>query len=189
MNRWMTRLATRSRRTARCARVRVMAALLAGAGALAPAATTAQTEHDATVSNFGLAVDLCLQHLRDRNPVESFRAAGFEVIPMDEGTFDFAAPGVTGFLAPLVLTGWCWVASEDLSYAQAETIAHERALFRYPQGVSGQATRGFSIEIAPGADCSGLSVMHANRITTLIMTNVPFWEGCESPSGGAVFFN
>jgi hypothetical protein len=149
----------------------------------------ARSQTEATASNFGLAVDLCLQHVRDRNPVDAFRAAGFDVVPMDEGTFDFSAPGVTGFLAPLLLTGWCWVSSEELTYAQAETIAYERALFRFPQGVSGPAERGWSIEIAPGADCSGLTVLHANRIHTLIMTNVPFWEGCDSPATGAVYFN
>lgn len=168
---------------------RVPSAFAFSALALTAGPAPAQTDPAVVESNFGLAVDLCLQHVRDRDPVDTFREAGFEVTPMDEGTFDFAAPGVTGFLAPLLLTGWCWVGSEELSYAQAETIAYERALFRYPEGVSGPAERGFSIEIAPGADCSGLSVMHANRIHTLIMTNVPFWEGCDSPTTGAVYFN
>jgi hypothetical protein len=152
----------------------------------APAA--AQTEAEAIASNFGLAVDICLQHLRDRNPVETFRAAGFTVTAQDEGTFNFDTLGVSGFLAPLLPTEWCWVGSDRLTYAQAETIAYERALFRYPQGVSGPTAPGFSIEIAPGDTCSGLTVLHANRIATLIVTNSPFWEGCGAPGTGGILF-
>ena len=61
---------------------------LAAVAALATSPAPAQTEAEAIASNFGLAVDLCLQHTRDRNPVDAFRAAGFTVTPSDEGTFN-----------------------------------------------------------------------------------------------------
>lgn len=154
-----------------------------------PKGALAQSEAEAAISNFGLAVDLCLQHVQDRDPVEAFRAAGFQVTATDEGSFDFEAPGVSGFLSPLLLTGWCWVGSDAIPYSSAETIAFERAVFRYPDGTSGPAERGWSIEISPSSDCSGLTVRHANSIHTLILTNVPHWTGCESAATGAVYFN
>jgi hypothetical protein len=162
--------------------------VLALAAALAAGPAAAQTEAEAIASNFGLAVDLCLQHVRDRNPVESFRAAGFVVRAADEGTFDIDTLGVSGFLAPLVPSEWCWIGSDRLSRAQVEAIAHERALYRYPQGVSGPATPGFALEFPPVTNCAGLTVAQAGRITTLIVTNSPIWEGCAAPDTGGILF-
>lgn len=151
---------------------------------LAGAPANAQTDAAVAESNFGLAVDLCLQHVRSRDPVEAFREAGFEVTPADEGTFEFVAPGVSGFLSPLTVLQWCLVETEVLDFATVQRIGHERALYRYPDGVSG----------APGdtrtADgCPSLNVAHANRIWTLEFKNVPFWEGCARPDTGGILFN
>ena len=159
--------------------------LIAGLMAAAlgvPSAVRATNE--AVVANFGLAVDLCLQHLRDRNPVDAFRTAGFEVTPADEGTFDFMAYGVEGYLAPLTLEQWCWVQSDALDFATVQRIGHERALFRYPQGVAGAPRTG-----ATADGCPSLNVAHANRLWTLGFKNVPFWEGCDRPETGGIMFN
>lgn len=143
----------------------------------------AQDETAAIASNFGLAVDLCLQHLRDRDPVADFEVAGFSVTPADEGTFAFSTLGVSGFLAPLLPTEWCWVESDRLTLAEVERIGYERALFRYPQGISGPAARG---GLANG--CPGLNVAHGNRITTLEFRNAGFFQGCDAPETGGILF-
>jgi len=145
----------------------------------------AQTETEVAASNFALAVDLCLQNVRTADTApDSFRAAGFTLRDADEGTFIFNAPGVSGFLSPLLITEWCWVESLQLNFAQVQTIGHERALYRYPQGTSGPAQRG---ELANG--CPSISLLVANRIAMLEFRNAGFWEGCDSPETGGVLFN
>jgi hypothetical protein len=148
-----------------------------------PAQAPAPAPSSAAESNFGLAVDLCLQHLAGRDPADAFRAAGFTVTPMDEGTFDIDAPGVSGFLAPLLPTEWCWVESETLNFATVARIAYERALFRYPQTVTGPAARG---TLANGCPSLGLSA--GGRIHLLEIRNAGFFEGCDSPATGGVLF-
>lgn len=158
-------------------------------GAVCALPMPARAVDEAAASNLALAIDLCLQNVRGRDAVDDFRAAGFTVTPMDEGTFGVDAYGVEGWLAPLLVLGWCWMGSERLPYQDVARIAHERALFRFPQGVSGPPERAFSSELVPNARCAGFNVAHANRVFTLVITNAPHWEGCDDPATGGVEFN
>jgi hypothetical protein len=153
------------------------------AAAMVAAPVTAQTEAEAIASNFGLAVDLCLQHTRDKNPVDAFRAAGFTVTPSDEGTFNIDTLGVSGFLAQLLPTEWCWVESGALSLTEVQRIGYERALFRHPQGVAGPAARG---TLANG--CPSISLAIDGRITLLEFRNAGFFQGCNAPETGGILF-
>ena len=156
---------------------------LAAVAALAASPAPAQTEAEAIASNFGLAVDLCLQHTRDRNPVDAFRAAGFTVTPADEGTYNVETLGVSGFLAPLLLNEWCWVESRQLPLADVQRIGYERALFRHPQAGAQPAARG---TLANG--CPSISLAIGGRITLLEFRNAGFFQGCNAPDTGGILF-
>jgi hypothetical protein len=150
---------------------------------IGPQPLAAQTEAEAIASNFGLAVDLCLQHVHDRDPVAAFQAAGFAVTPADEGTFNISTLGVTGFLAPLLPTEWCWIESDRLSLADVQRIGYERALYRYPQGGAAPATRD---TLANG--CPSTTIAVSGRITLLEFRNAGFFAGCNAPETGGLLF-
>lgn len=134
--------------------------------------------------NMAVATDLCLQNVRTPEAApNAFLEAGFTLMDADEGTYNFEANGVSGFLAPLLLTEWCWIESHELTFSNVQEIGHERASLRYPGGVSGTAQRG---ELANG--CPSLTIIVANRIAMLESRNAGFWDGCDDLQTGGILF-
>lgn len=135
-------------------------------------------------TNMAIATDICLQNARtpDAAPV-AFSEAGFTLKDADEGTYNFEAAGVAGFVAPLVTTEWCWIESRSLTFLDVQEIGHERASIRYPEGVFGKAQRG---ELANG--CPSMTIVIANRLAMLEFRNAGFWEGCDDPATGGILF-
>lgn len=103
----------------------------------------------------------------------------------DEGTFEFAGAGVSGFLAPVDPTAWCWVQSEFLTLEVVQDITHGQAIARYPSGVPGRPERG---ELADG--CPSMIVQYAGsgRLALLEFRNAGFFNGCSSAGTGGVLF-
>lgn len=148
------------------------------------AATLQRTSGRDVATTFALAVDLCLEHVRSRDPVAAFRENGFTVTPQDEGTFKITADGVSGSLAPLLITEWCWIESEQLGLQQVQDIVYDRARAFYGDGVSGPADRRL---LANG--CPSLTFLYANsRIATLEFRNAGFFQGCDGAETGGVLF-
>jgi hypothetical protein len=131
-----------------------------------------------------IATDICLQNARTPDAAPgAFLEAGFTLKDADEGTYNFEASGVSGFLAPLLTTEWCWIESRDVSFSDVQKIGHERAILSHPGGVLGMAQRG---ELANG--CPSMTIVIANRLAMLEFRNAGFWEGCDKPQTGGILF-
>lgn len=158
--------------------------MITASSAFAQTGAAVPAEQIVTRQTFGLATDLCLQHvLSPATAPGSFRAAGFELAEADEGTLTFNTNGVTGFLAPLLTREWCWISSDRLSFDIVQTISFQRAQLRYPSGVSGPAAKG---TLANG--CPSLTVSIGQRVSTLEFRNAQFSTGCDSPDTGGILF-
>ncbi|MEM6382215.1 MAG: hypothetical protein AAF739_06030 [Pseudomonadota bacterium] len=139
----------------------------------------------ASEAEFAKAVEICLDHLVDKDPTASFEERGYSVVPADEGTFNVRSPGWSGFLAPLLLTEWCWIESDSLSQSAVAALAYELVRERYPSGGAGPAERGTLAN-----DCPSTSFVYAGqRIAMLEFRNAGFWNGCREKSLGGVLFH
>ena len=158
--------------------------MIAASSAVAQTGEVVPAEEIITRQTFGLATDLCLQHvLSPATAPGSFRAAGFELTEADEGTLTFNTNGVTGFLAPRLTREWCWISSDRLSLDLVQTIGLQRAQLRYPSGVSGPAATGTLAN-----SCASLTVLIGQRVSTLEFRNAQFSTGCDSPETGGILF-
>lgn len=153
------------------------------------AASTGQLSAQAQVgtnsaTNFAVATDICLQNAQmPEDAPNAFLDAGFILRDADEGTYNFEAQGVSGFLAPLLVTEWCWIESRDLTFSDVQDIGYEWATIRYAGSVSGKANRD---ELANG--CPSMTIAIVNRLIMLEFRNAGFWEGCDSPQTGGILF-
>lgn len=162
---------------------------MAAIGLVSLAISTGQLSAQVQVStnsaaNLEAAIDICLHNARTPEAAPNgFLEAGFILKNADEGTYTFEAYGVSGFLAPLLSTEWCWIESLNLTFSDVQEIGYERASVRYLGGVSGTAQRG---ELANG--CPSITIAIANRIVMLEFRNAGFWDGCDGLQTGGILF-
>ena len=136
------------------------------AALLAALPAAAQTPEEAAAMNMQLAVETCMRHqkLADQLPA-ALEAAGYSVSPgMDESTFDFSAPGVTG-LVRTDGTGYCSIQSTQVPLDLAEAIGVAVGERLFP----GNATPGSPAGDAstPPAPCEGYTIWETQPIITV----------------------
>lgn len=154
------------------------------AGPLPASSATVAVASGGATDAFTRAVKICLDHMVDKSPVETFRDSGFVVTPLDEGTFGISGPGMSGSLAPLLPTEWCWLESEELNQQDVAELTFRLAKERFPDGIEGPAERG---ELANG--CPSLSLAYSStRLSLLEFRNAGFFFGCEDGALGGVLF-
>jgi len=89
------------------------AALLAAMALSVALPASAQSEEEAALSNYTLAIALCLQNFRNPDAMlPAFSDAGFTIEPsLDPGVYDAEAPGIVAFLRPDPAGSYCGVNS------------------------------------------------------------------------------
>ena len=163
--------------------MRGLAALLL----LFAAPAVAQSEAEAAAQNMGLAVDLCLQDLPDRDGLREgliprFQAAGFTIYA-DEGWTEVTAPGVVAYLSPREAERYCSVQAPLVPMARAAQIAQDRVNYRFPGGAPAPA--------AP-ENRAGCPILRYNA-AGMARLRMAIWSagnggGCDDPASSAILF-
>lgn len=146
----------------------------------------AQSDAEAAAQNMGLAVDLCLQELVDKDGqreglIPRFQAAGFTIYPSD-GWAEVTAPGVFGYLTPGEAQSFCGIQSSLVPMAMAAQIAQDRVNFRYPGGAP--------VPAAPEnrAGCPILRYTAAGQGLRMTILSAGNSGECADPNSSAILF-
>ena len=140
--------------------------LAAAAVLLAATPVTAQTPEEAAAMNMQLAVETCMRHQKQADQLPAaLEAAGYSVSPgMDESTFDFSAPGVTG-LVQTDGTGYCSIQSTMVPLDLAEAIGAAVGERLFPGNVTPGSPAGDAS--TPPEPCEGYTIWETQPIITV----------------------
>jgi hypothetical protein len=129
---------------------------------------TAQTPAEAAAMNMHLALDTCMRHHRRSDDLpDALMSAGFALSPgMDEGTFEFTAPGVFGIIrAGGAAGGYCSIQSSMVPIAQAEGIGAAVGERYWPGKVVPGSPAGNAN--TPPEPCEGYTIWETRPIITV----------------------